>query len=127
MQRIPQPSMFYGAMPGIFEKAKELRENMTDAEKKLWSRLKNNQLGERFKSQHPIYIFIVNFYCHKYKLVVEIDGGYHKTQVDYDEGRTSELERIGIRVIRFTNEEVMNDIDRVVEEIKQHVLLPPTP
>ena len=96
MQRIPQPSMFYGAKRKIFERAKELRENMTDAEKILWTRLKSNQLGVRFKSQHPINIFIVDFYCHKYKLVIEVDGDYHKEQKDYDEeiGRASCRERV---------------------------------
>ena len=127
MKIFPKLSMFYGANPEIFEKEKELRENMTDAEKMLWSRLKNKQLGERFKPQHPIYIFIVDFYCHSHKLVIEIDGGYHKTQLEYDNGRTFELEHFGIKVIRFTNEEVLNNIDRVLNEIKQHLLLPPTP
>mgnify|MGYP000848844986 FL=1 len=119
--------MFYGANPEIFVKAKELRENMTDAEKILWSRLKNKQLGKRFKPQHPISIFIVDFYCHSKKLVVEIDGGYHKTQLEYDNGRTYELEHFGIKVIRFTNEEVLNNIDKVLDAIKKHLLLPPTP
>lgn len=119
--------MFYGAKRDIFEKASVLRENMTIAEKQLWSRLNSSQLGVRFKRQHPIDIFIADFYCHQCKLVVEIDGEYHndEDQLDYDEGRTAELERFGITVIRFTNDEVMNDIDRVVEEIRKH--LPPTP
>lgn len=121
MQIIIKPSMFYGANPEIFVKAKELRENMTDAEKILWSRLKNKQIGERFKPQHPISIFIVDFYCHSKKLVVEIDGGYHKTQLEYDNGRTSELEHFGIKVIRFTNEEVLNNIDKVLDVIKKHL------
>ena len=121
MQHTPQPDMFYGAKRGIFEKAKVLRENMTIAEKHLWSRLNNKQLGVRFRRQHPIDIFIVDFYCHTFKLVVEIDGGYHKEQLEYDEGRTAELERFGITVIRFTNDEVMKEIDRVVEEIQKLV------
>ena len=125
MQHTPQPSMFYGAKRDIFEKASVLRENMTIAEKQLWSRLNGSQLGVRFKRQHPIDIFIADFYCHKCKLVVEVDGEYHNEQLDYDEGRTAELENLGITVIRFTNDEVMNDIDKVVEEIKKY--LPPTP
>ena len=132
MQRTPQPSMFYGAKRDIFQKASELRENMTIAEKLLWSRLKSNQLGVRFKRQHPIDIFIADFYCHQYKLVVEVDGEYHNEQLDYDEGRTAELQNLGITVIRFTNDEVMSDVDRVVEEIRKHLItapnhLPPTP
>ena len=119
--------MFYGAKRDIFEKASVLRENMTIAEKQLWSRLNSSQLGVRFKRQHPIHIFIADFYCHQCKLVVEIDGEYHndEDQLDYDKGRTAELERFGITVIRFTNYEVMNDIDKVVEEIRKY--LPPTP
>ena len=123
MQRTPQPKMFYGAKPAIFEKAKILRENMTAAEITLWSRLNNSQLGVRFKSQHPIDIFIADFYCHEYKLVVELDGEVHKLQKDYDEGRTAELERLGIKVIRFTNEEVFTDIENVVKKIKNSLTL----
>lgn len=121
--------MFYGAKRDIFQKASVLRENMTIAEKLLWSRLNNKQLGVRFKRQHPIDIFIVDFYCHTYKLVVEVDGEYHNEQLDYDEGRTSELENLGITVIRFTNDEVMDDIDRVVGRIKRCLtrLLPQPP
>lgn len=71
-------SMFYGAKPHIFEKAKELRNNMTEAEKLLWGKLQKNKImGLRFKAQHPIDIFIADFYCHKLKLVIEVDGGIH--------------------------------------------------
>lgn len=102
-------NMFYGARPHIFQKAKALRNNMTDAEKMLWSRLSRKQLGYRFKAQHPIDIFIADFYCHELKLVVELDGGIHDAseQKTYDEGRTSELEAFGIKVIRFTNHEIL--------------------
>lgn len=121
MQRTPQPDMFYGAKPSIFEKAKSLRENMTETEQLLWQRLNKNQLGVRFKPQHPIDIFIADFYCHKYKLVIELDGKIHNKQKDYDEGRTAELERFGIKVIRFTNEMVLNHIDEVIEEIQRNL------
>jgi len=119
MQRTPQKPMFYGAKVNIFENARLLRENMTFAEKKLWTRLNNHQLGVRFKPQHPIDIFIADFYCHKHKLVIEIDGKYHDDNKDYDIGRTVELERFDLKVIRFSNEQVINDIDSVVEEIKK--------
>ncbi len=82
--------MFYGAGPEIFAKAKILRQKMTTAEKLLWQRLKENQLGYRFKPQHPIDIFIADFYCHALKLVIEVDGQIHDHQKDYDEGRTTE-------------------------------------
>lgn len=121
MQRTLQPDMFYGAKPSIFEKAKSLRENMTETEKLLWQRLNKNQLGVRFKPQHPIDIFIADFYCHKYKLVIELDGKIHNQQKDYDEGRTAELERFGIKVIRFTNEMVLNHIDEVIKAIQRNL------
>jgi len=110
--------MFYNAKPTIFERAKLLRANMTDAELKLWSYLRNNKLGVRFKAQHPIDLFIADFYCHQVKLVVEVDGSIHNLQTDYDEGRTEEIERFGIVVIRFTNDEVIHHIDKVLISIQ---------
>ena len=80
MQRSSLPDMFYGAKRNIFQRAKELRKNMTVTEQLLWRRLNKKQLGVRFKRQHPIDIFIADFYCHQYKLVVEVDGEYHKEQ-----------------------------------------------
>ena len=110
--------MFYNAKPTIFERAKLLRANMTEAELKLWSYLRNNKLGVRFKAQHPIDLFIADFYCHQVKLVVEVDGSIHNLQADYDEGRTEEIERFGIVVIRFTNDEVIHHIDKVLISIQ---------
>ena len=123
MQLTPLPKMFYNAKRNIFKNASELRKNMTGAEMQLWSRLNKSQLGVRFKRQHPIDIFIADFYCHKYKLVVEVDGEYHndEDQLEYDEGKTAELERFGITVIRFTNDDVMEDIDRVVGIIRKYL------
>ena len=111
-------TMFYNAKPTIFERAKLLRANMTEAELKLWSYLRNNKLGVRFKAQHPIDLFIADFYCHQVKLVVEVDGSIHNLQTDYDEGRTEEIERFGIVVIRFTNDEVIHHIDKVLISIQ---------
>jgi very-short-patch-repair endonuclease len=115
--------MFYGAKKHTFLKAKELRDNMTEAELKLWEILNKKQIkGYRFKAQHPIDIFIVDFYCHPLKLVIEVDGGIHltKDQKEYDLGRTEELKQFGLEVIRFTNDQVLNSIDKVkVEIIKQ--------
>ena len=114
--------MFYNAKPIIFERAKAMRENMTQSEKAVWVLLKSkNMKGLRFKPQHPIDIFIADFYCHQLKLVIEIDGGIHKSaeQKEYDIGRTAELEHWGIKVIRFTNEEVKNNINQIQIEIEQ--------
>lgn len=114
--------MFYNAKPIIFERAKAMRENMTHAEKAVWELLKSKKIaGLRFKPQHPIDIFIADFYCHQLKLVIEIDGGIHKTvdQREYDIGREAELENWGIKVIRFTNEEVENNITHIQNEIER--------
>jgi len=116
-----QVSMFYNAKPHIFEKAKILRDHMTDAELKLWDILRNKQLlNFRFRPQHPIDIFIADFYCHSLKLVIEVDGGIHNTkdQREYDIGREAELLNWGIKVIRFTNEEVKNDVYLVKKKIE---------
>ena len=122
MQTTDLPEMFFGAKRTIFQNACTLRENMTDAEKKLWERLNKSQLGVRFKAQHPIDIFIVDFYCHKHKLVVEVDGLIHLSQKEYDEGRAAELERFDLKLIRFTNHDVLSNVDKVVEEIKKYLV-----
>jgi very-short-patch-repair endonuclease len=114
-------TMFYGAKPVTFERAKELRENPTEAEKLLWGILKKKQmLGLRFKHQHPISIFIADFYCHPIKLVIEVDGEIHnnKENKDYDANRTFELEELGIKVLRFTNHQVIYDIESVRSKIE---------
>jgi len=113
--------MFSNAKPIIFERAKAMRNDMTKAEKAVWGLLSSNKmLGYRFKAQHPIDIFIADFYCHELKLVIEIDGGIHrsKEQKEYDIGREAELERFDISVIRFTNNEVENDIEQIRKKIE---------
>lgn len=115
-------TMFYGAKPEIFEKAATLRNNMTEAEKILWEKLKDRNLfPSKFRRQHPIDIFIVDFYCHNAKLVVELDGKYHlkRDQREYDIGRSAEIESWGLKIIRFANEEVINNSDNVVLQIQQ--------
>ena len=113
--------MFYGAKPEIFRRARMLREKMTIEEKLLWNKLKDNQLSIRFKPQHPIDIYIADFYCHALKLVIEIDDASHQNKMEQDENRTNELERFGITVIRFTNSEVKNDFEKVIEKIKNEI------
>ena len=115
--------MHFGASPTIFEKARILRENMTVAEKVMWEYLSNNKLGVRFRRQHPLGNFIADFYCHKYSLIIEIDGEVHNVpeQVTYDKERTLELENLGISVLRFSNNEVVTDIEKVIEKIKRYI------
>lgn len=93
---------------------------MTPAETVLWERLQNKQLHDlKFRRQHPVHHFILDFYCHAHQLVVEVDGGIHKTQQNYDEARTEWLAQRDFRVIRFTNEEVLNDIEEVLRKIAE--------
>ena len=117
-------NMFYGALPIHFELAKELRNKQTEAEQFLWDYLKYVDIpGIRFKRQHPILYFIADFYCHKAKLVIEIDGGYHNIpkQYLYDQNRDSELEELGLNVIRFTNKQVLFDIENTLRTIKEEI------
>lgn len=117
-------SMFFGAKPDIFEKAAILRENMTGAEKLLWEKLNDRNLFKnKFRRQHPIDIFVVDFYCHPIRLVIEIDGGYHLNleQKEYDIGRSGELENWGLKIIRFTNNEIFTNMDLVVKKIQIEV------
>lgn len=115
-------TMYFGANQAIMEMAKALRKEMTPAERLLWDRLNNKQLlNVRFRRQHPIYRFIADFYCHAARLVVEVDGGIHNSQKEYDEGRTAEMERFGIKVIRFRNDDVEKNIEDVIYRIEQIV------
>ena len=114
-------SMHYGAAKEIFQYAEALRKNMTEVEKIIWERLCKNQLGVRIRRQHPVWKFIADFYCHELKLIIEIDGGIHLTleNKEYDITRDIVLNELGIQIMRFTNEEVINEREKVVEEIKR--------
>jgi very-short-patch-repair endonuclease len=115
-----EQNLFQGAPPEIFRRAKELRKNMTQAEQKLWTYLKAKEtFPAKFRRQHPIKRYILDFYCHKARLGIEVDGVYHqeKGQQFYDQDRTSNLNEFGVEIIRFTNDEIMTEIDRVVKEI----------
>ena len=103
------------------QKAKEMRENMTEAETVLWEALKSKHIGDKFRRQHIIGNFIADFVCLSKRLVIEVDGGYHTddTQQGLDEGRAEELKQLGFEVIRFTNEEVLNNLDKVIHQITE--------
>ncbi len=116
-----QVSMFYNASPIIIERANMLRKNMTAAETKLWEHLKEKRmLNLRFRAQHPIDRFIADFYCHPLKLIIEVDGDIHKSneQKKYDIGRETELDRWEIKVVRFKNEEIEENIEIIIDKIK---------
>ena len=100
--------------------ARRLRQNLTQAEESLWSTLRLRQLaGLKFRFQHPIGRFIVDFYCPSCKLVIEVDGEIHTQQQAYDKARTKQLQSFGYRGLRFTNEEVLNDLQTVLACIIQ--------
>ena len=118
-----KPTLYFGADLTAFENAKRLRNNLTSSERKLWEHLSNSQLGVRFKAQHPVSNYIVDFYCHKAKLIIEIDGDSHFSDdsSSKDAERTNEIEKLGLKVIRFTNEQVFKNIGAVIEEIQREL------
>ncbi|SDW36973.1 DUF559 domain-containing protein [Nitrosomonas communis] len=102
----------------ILQNARELRKNQTDAEKLLWGLLRDYRFaGRKFRRQHPINRYILDFYCHELKLAIELEGGQHNedTTQQYDEERTRLLNEQGIRLIRFWNNEVLQQTDSVLE------------
>ncbi len=109
----------------IITKARELRSNMTIAELKLWAEIKGKQLkGVKFRRQHPISSYIVDFYAPQLNLVVEVDGDTHEEQKEYDARRTNFLENKGYEILRFTNEEIHQDIEGVLEKLREYCTSP---
>jgi len=111
---------------GDKEKARELRRSMTAAEVVLWKQLRNNSIGYKFRRQHPIGPYILDFYCYELNLAIELDGSIHDTQpnVTHDEIRTAYLNEIGITVLRFTNDIVYRNVETVLESIKEYAISP---
>jgi very-short-patch-repair endonuclease len=104
----------------IFQRAKALRHKMTEAENTLWFQLKNRKLnGLKFRRQHPVHLYIADFYCHEKHLIIEVDGGIHNNPLvkEHDENRSAELDRLGITIIRFSNEQIMQNLETVLKEI----------
>jgi len=115
--------MHFGATKIIFQHAQKLRKKMTDAEKIIWEKLCNKQLGVKIRRQHPIWKFIADYYCHEIKLVIEIDGGIHLLEEtkEYDISREVTLNEFGIEIIRFSNDQVVKEIESVIEKIKEKI------
>ena len=110
--------------PVLTKTRKQLRNNCTDAEKYLWYELRRSQLcGKKFRRQHSIGNFVVDFYCAEEKLAIELDGEHHfeEEQKKYDDERTKYLNSNGIKVIRFKNTDVIFDRERVVKEIEKQL------
>lgn len=117
-----EKSMYFGATPVTLHKARHLRNRMTPEENLLWEQLKNKKCCQvRFRRQHPINTFIVDFYCHTAKLVIELDGEIHLRQKQTDAERTQVLEELGLSVIRFSNLEIKENLDSVMDQITNKV------
>ncbi len=110
-------------------RARQLRRDSTDAEQRLWSVLRDRQLGgDKFRRQTPIGPYIVDFLCMQRRLVIELDGGQHQQRADSDQERTEFLETLGYRVLRFWNHDVFDDLESVVDAIRLELQRgPPSP
>lgn len=102
--------------------ARKLRSDMTEAEKRLWSRIRAKQLGVQFTRQHQIADFVVDFACRSLKLAVECDGGQHSESTS-DAARAEIIEAHGYRVIRFWNNDILENTDGVIEAIMREILI----
>lgn len=112
--------MHSGALKELYQRARELRDNATHAEEVLWGYLRTKPLGYKFRRQHPYAIYILDFYCHCKKLVIEVDGDIHNQEEvrALDTLRQRQLEADGLKVIRFTNEEIKLGIESVIRTIE---------
>ena len=106
---------------GLKDERKEMRDNMTEAEAVLWEQIKSKKLGVKFRRQHVIGNYIPDFVVLSCKLIIEVDGKIHKYQKEQDEQRTFDLNEKGYKVIRFTNEEVLHEINSVLDKIKREI------
>jgi very-short-patch-repair endonuclease len=110
----------------MLDKAKALRIHQTEAEQRLWYHLRAHRfMGLKFKRQKPMGPYIVDFVCLEHRLIIELDGGQHAEQVSYDKQRDACLRGQGFRVIRFWNNDIMQQLDGVLEQI--HIALSPRP
>lgn len=109
---------------------RELRRNSTKAERIIWEKLRNKQFyGKKFYRQYPIFhditgketFFVADFFCYTEKIIIELDGKYHQYRLKEDEERTKIFNHLGLSVIRFTNEEIINDLNCVLDKIKEFI------
>ena len=116
--------IYFGAGPEILRLAGDLRRNMTKAEKLLWDKLRHRKMdGYRFRRQHPLKDFIVDFFCYEAMLVIELDGDVHDSdfQAERDLERTKILNQLGLTIIRFSNKEVHQNISQVISTIREKI------
>ncbi|HZF98533.1 MAG TPA: endonuclease domain-containing protein, partial [Pseudoxanthomonas sp.] len=109
------------------DEAERMRAEPTDAERRMWTRLRNGQTGFKFRRQHRVGGYIVDFVCVEAGLVIEVDGGQHLERSAQDEERTAYLESVGLRVIRFWNDDALLKTDLVMEEVWHALQQPPHP
>ena len=117
---------YYGASKRIFDNANALRKKSTAAEDLLWQLIRNRHImGYKFRRQHPLKHYIADFYCHEALLVIELDGSIHELEhiKQYDEHRETLINELGITVLRFTNEAIFSEADKVIKSIESHFLL----
>jgi very-short-patch-repair endonuclease len=115
-----QYPFFHDAPLSSFQMARNLRSGMTPAEKELWKHIRKNQIsGFRFRRQHPVSQFILDFYCHESTLAIELDGAVHDSvnQKLYDKERDEMIQNLGIKVLRFKNEEVFKALPEMLNRI----------
>jgi len=120
--------IYFGAKPELLRIAGDLRHCMTQTGRLLWKHLRNRKLlGSKFRRQHPFNEIILDFYCHDAMLSIEVDGNVHNDhyQKERDKERTLILNKFGVYEPRFTNWEVENQIESVLDKIKEHLLLFP--
>jgi very-short-patch-repair endonuclease len=101
----------------FYFRRKELRNNATPEEIILWNYLKNSKLGFKFRRQHSIGGYIIDFYCPEKRITIELDGKHHDYQLMYDKTRDTYLQSLGVTVLRFKNDQVANDLDTILEKI----------
>jgi very-short-patch-repair endonuclease len=116
--------IYFGAKPGLFRIAADLRHSLTQSERLLWDKLRNRKLlGFKFRRQHPFNEIILDFHCHDARLSIEVDGNIHldSYQQERDKEKTFILNKFGITELRFSNWEVENQIEKVIDEIKAYL------
>jgi len=118
---MPKPTKLHRIAPAILQRSRDFRHPLTPTEAKVWQAVRGRQLGFKIRRQHPIGKFIVDFYCAEARLVIEIDGDCHAEadQGSYDAARTRWLEEHGYQVIRFSAQQVEDDLEGVVEGIRK--------
>jgi cyclase len=116
--------MYGGANKLLYQNARELRNNATHAETILWGYLKTKPWGCKFRRQHPYSIYILDFYCHSLKLIIEVDGSIHDLQEvkKNDMIREASLEKDGFQILRFRNERILTTPEVVIKEIENFII-----